>query len=87
MGPTRGVLLARGCLRLSPPAYRRISTTATVPAESELLKRRKASPKYITKVMNAENDWEKRANQIKHGEIQNTWDMLEERGFIKDVAG
>jgi hypothetical protein len=32
-------------------------------------------------------DWEKRAKEIKEGKALNTWDMLEERGYVKDLAG
>lgn len=32
-------------------------------------------------------DWEKRAKEIKEGQRTNTWDMLEERGYVKDTAG
>ena len=39
------------------------------------------------KLEDAENQWEARAEKIKSGEVRNIWDMLEERGFVKDVAG
>jgi hypothetical protein len=55
--------------------------------ESEQMEKKGKSPKYIEKVKQAEDAWEERAQKIQAGEIQNTWDMLEERGFIKDVAG
>ncbi|KAK0631717.1 hypothetical protein B0T14DRAFT_559474 [Immersiella caudata] len=45
------------------------------------------SAKYVEKVRHAEEEWAERARKIQTGEIQNTFDMLEERGFIKDVAG
>ncbi|KAH6650984.1 hypothetical protein F5144DRAFT_589315 [Chaetomium tenue] len=32
-------------------------------------------------------DWEKRAEEIKKGNIPNTWDILEERGYVKDITG
>ena len=31
--------------------------------------------------------WVERAQQIKDGEKQHPWDLLEERGYIKDVTG
>lgn len=43
--------------------------------------------KVLEKRKNAELDWENRAELIKKGEVPHIWDLFEERGFIKDVAG
>ncbi|KAK0747927.1 tRNA synthetases class I-domain-containing protein [Apiosordaria backusii] len=44
-------------------------------------------PKYQAKIDQAAAEWDERAEKIKKGEIQNTWDMFVERGFVKDTAG
>ncbi|KAK4444319.1 hypothetical protein QBC34DRAFT_415590 [Podospora aff. communis PSN243] len=56
-------------------------------AESEILERKGCSAKYTAKVRQAEDEWAVRAESVKAGEIQNTFDMLEERGFVKDITG
>ncbi|KAI8244364.1 Tyrosine--tRNA ligase [Colletotrichum sp. SAR 10_96] len=43
--------------------------------------------KVLEKRKNAELDWENRSELIKKGEVPHIWDLFEERGFIKDVAG
>ncbi|KAK4228521.1 tRNA synthetases class I-domain-containing protein [Podospora fimiseda] len=43
--------------------------------------------KYTKKLDDAAAEWAKRAELIKKGKLQNTFDMLEERGYIKDIAG
>ncbi|KAJ4137440.1 tyrosyl-tRNA synthetase [Fusarium equiseti] len=42
---------------------------------------------YLKKVAEAEARWKERGEKIKNGEIPHPWDILEERGYIKDVAG
>ncbi|KAF4953411.1 hypothetical protein FGADI_6049 [Fusarium gaditjirri] len=42
---------------------------------------------YLKKVAEGEARWKVRAEKIKNGEIPHTWDVLQERGYIKDVAG
>ncbi|KAH7196673.1 uncharacterized protein B0J16DRAFT_3989 [Fusarium flagelliforme] len=42
---------------------------------------------YLKKVAEAEARWKEKGEKIKNGEIPHTWDILEERGYIKDVAG
>ncbi|KAK1825691.1 tRNA synthetases class I-domain-containing protein [Podospora conica] len=61
-------------------------TFGLVPA-SVIMRKQGKSPKYCDKVEDAENFWADRADKIQRGELQNTWDLLEERGFVKDVAG
>ncbi|KAF4457948.1 tyrosyl-tRNA synthetase [Fusarium austroafricanum] len=42
---------------------------------------------YLKKVAEGEERWKDRAKKIENGEIPHTWDVLQERGYIKDVAG
>lgn len=42
---------------------------------------------YIAKVEEGEKRWKERADKIQNGEIPHAWDVLAERGYIKDVAG
>ncbi|OBS27135.1 hypothetical protein FPOA_01076 [Fusarium poae] len=42
---------------------------------------------YLNKVAEGEARWKERAEKIEKGEIPHTWDVLQERGYIKDVAG
>lgn len=35
----------------------------------------------------AASQWDERAEAIKRGEARNLWDIFEERGFFKDIAG
>lgn len=43
--------------------------------------------KYDYKTAAAEQKWAERAAAIDRGERRNTWEVLSERGFVKDVAG
>lgn len=45
------------------------------------------SIKYLEKCKVAEEQWQERAAKISQGELQNPWDLLEERGYVKDVTG
>ncbi|KAH8899261.1 tyrosyl-tRNA synthetase [Thozetella sp. PMI_491] len=49
--------------------------------------RRWIGHKYKKKLEDAEKSWQERAQQIQDGHHRNLWDVLEERGYIKDVAG
>ncbi|EAA36180.1 hypothetical protein GE21DRAFT_2270 [Neurospora crassa] len=49
--------------------------------------RREFGPKYTAKINEAEENWQARAEAIKKGKKQNTWDLFEERGYVKDTAG
>lgn len=42
---------------------------------------------YLEKVAEGEKRWEERAVKIQNGEQPHVWDILDERGYIKDVAG
>ncbi|GKT43200.1 tyrosine-protein phosphatase [Colletotrichum spaethianum] len=45
------------------------------------------SQKVVEKRRTGEEEWAKRAEAIEQGDLQNIWDIFEERGYIKDVAG
>ncbi|CAK7265956.1 tyrosyl-tRNA synthetase [Sporothrix epigloea] len=47
----------------------------------------KYGPKYTAKIDEANDEWEEKALKIKSGEAKSMWDIFEERGFVKDVAG
>lgn len=49
--------------------------------------RRSFGPKYTAKIEDAEARWQVRAEAIQKGEKQNTWNLFEERGYVKDTAG
>lgn len=53
----------------------------------ELQQTRGIATSYLKKVADGEERWEKRAQQIQNGELPHVWDVLDERGYIKDVAG
>ncbi|KAL7926901.1 hypothetical protein ACQKWADRAFT_278970 [Trichoderma austrokoningii] len=42
---------------------------------------------YLVKVAEGNKRWEERAVKIQNGELPHVWDVLDERGYIKDVAG
>lgn len=42
---------------------------------------------YLNKVADGQERWEERATRIQNGEERHVWDVLSERGYIKDVAG
>ncbi|KAM0287976.1 hypothetical protein ACHAQH_000043 [Verticillium albo-atrum] len=43
--------------------------------------------KTLQKRDDAAQEWDEKAEAIKNGEARNLWDIFEERGFVKDVAG
>ncbi|WYZ44272.1 hypothetical protein EsH8_VII_000708 [Colletotrichum jinshuiense] len=45
------------------------------------------SQKVVEKRRTGEEEWAKRAEAIQQGDIQNIWDVFEERGYVKDIAG
>ncbi|KAJ3493270.1 hypothetical protein NLG97_g4839 [Lecanicillium saksenae] len=42
---------------------------------------------HLRKVAEGEERWKARAEKIQNGELRHVWDILDERGYIKDVAG
>ncbi|VUC21246.1 unnamed protein product [Clonostachys rosea] len=71
--------LARACARCS--------TRGTTWSLASLQRARGISQSYLRKVDEGEERWKERADKIQSGEISHVWDVLEERGFVKDVAG
>ncbi|GAB0137567.1 hypothetical protein EsDP_00005827 [Epichloe bromicola] len=53
----------------------------------EVRQSRGIATSYLNKVAEGEARWEKRAERIQNGEERHVWDILDERGYIKDVAG
>jgi tyrosyl-tRNA synthetase len=51
------------------------------------IQRRNISRGHIQKTADAEAAWQIRAKEIEAGKVQNTFDMLVERGYVKDTAG
>lgn len=49
--------------------------------------RRCISTSWLNKVAEGEERWAARAERISAGEEKHVWDILSERGYIKDVAG
>ena len=47
----------------------------------------KYGPKYTAKINEANDEWREKALKIESGEAQSMWDVFEERGYVKDVAG
>ncbi|PHH76242.1 hypothetical protein CDD80_1691 [Ophiocordyceps camponoti-rufipedis] len=52
-----------------------------------LCARRNVSHSFLAKTSAAIERWAARAQKIKDGQMKSAWDVLQERGFIKDVAG
>ncbi|CVK84627.1 probable tyrosine--trna ligase precursor, mitochondrial [Fusarium mangiferae] len=48
---------------------------------------RNVATTYLNKVAEGEKRWKERAERIQNGEIPHTMDVLQERGYIKDIAG
>lgn len=49
--------------------------------------RRTIATSWLRKVKEGEDAWAERSAKIEAGELPHVWDVLEERGYIKDVAG
>ncbi|CAK7237527.1 tyrosyl-tRNA synthetase [Sporothrix bragantina] len=47
----------------------------------------KYGPKYTAKIDAANDEWKEKALKIEAGEVKPMWDIFEERGYVKDVAG
>ncbi|ERS96831.1 tyrosine-tRNA ligase [Sporothrix schenckii ATCC 58251] len=47
----------------------------------------KYGPKYTAKIKEADDEWKERALKIEAGDAKAMWDVFEERGYVKDVAG
>ena len=51
------------------------------------VQRRTISTGFLRKTEEAKVQWAQRAEEIKAGKRPDFWDMLEERGYVKDTAG
>ncbi|CAK7206544.1 tyrosyl-tRNA synthetase [Sporothrix eucalyptigena] len=47
----------------------------------------KYGPKYTTKINDANDQWKEKELRINEGQEKAMWDILEERGYVKDVLG
>ncbi|EEY17575.1 tyrosyl-tRNA synthetase [Verticillium alfalfae VaMs.102] len=65
--------------------WRRCTNTRLAP--QSLSPSRHIHLKTLQKREDAAQEWAKKAEAIKNGEARNLWEIFEERGFIKDVAG
>lgn len=68
-----------GCLRCSG--------RQAAPSLANSHRARWISETYLAKVAAGEERWAERAKKIENGEVPHVWDLLVERGFVKDVAG
>ncbi|KAI9171640.1 Tyrosine--tRNA ligase [Paramyrothecium foliicola] len=68
-------------------AILRLSTRPAVSSLSPFHESRGVATSYLEKVAEGEQRWAERAEKLQTGEIPHVWDLLEERGYIKDVAG
>ncbi|KAK3899244.1 mitochondrial tyrosine--tRNA ligase [Staphylotrichum tortipilum] len=80
MAPSQALLLLRGTIT-------RRSCLIVWPGAFSPAQRRAISTGWLRKTDEALADWEKRAKEVKDGARPNFWDMLEERGYVKDTAG
>ncbi|KAI1499053.1 hypothetical protein F5X99DRAFT_411524 [Biscogniauxia marginata] len=70
---TARATLCRSCLLLSLAAGRHQTRSITL--------------RVLEKDRLAKLEWAKKARQIQAGEARHLWDILKERGFVKDIAG
>lgn len=74
-----GARLCRSCLSAQ--------TGKQAASQRRWLSSKNDTSKYLSKVKNAEEQWQAKAQRIASGEEYNLWDVFEERGFVKDLAG
>jgi tyrosyl-tRNA synthetase len=48
---------------------------------------RGVSTSHLIQVAAGQQRWKERGDKIQNGELPHVWDLLQERGYIKDVAG
>ncbi|EJT80375.1 tyrosyl-tRNA synthetase [Gaeumannomyces tritici R3-111a-1] len=77
----------RNLSRLPPPGCFRCSSPQTASFSGSAWRCESRSIKYKEKMRLAQVEWDLRAEKIKDGTETGLWDLLESRGFIKDVAG
>lgn len=73
--------------RVSIRAHNRATEKLELKSESKSQRKKTILSKYQEKVKKAAKEWQERAEHIAHGKARNLWDVFEERGYIKDVAG
>lgn len=66
--------LCRQCLRLK----------AHLPSPHQ---KRQITQNVLLKREQAEEAWNRKAEQIKNGDTYNLWDVFKARGYVKDIAG
>ncbi|KAJ4296981.1 tyrosyl-tRNA synthetase [Collariella sp. IMI 366227] len=79
MAPSQALLLNRGAV-----CHRCLFSLAKGVAP---LQRRSISTGWLKKTADAQLAWAERKAQIEEGQVPDFWDMLEERGYVKDTAG
>lgn len=78
----QGILPSRGSV------CRRCVLTAGALARGRVfVQKRSIGLKYLAKEEAAAQAWAERAERIRKGLEKNTFDLLEERGYVKDLAG
>jgi hypothetical protein len=75
--------ICRQCLRSRAAPF-----SASAPVHKYLkTPKPKGAPRLEHRQQDFQREWAERLERIEKGEEQNVWDIFEERGFIKDVAG
>ncbi|KEY71133.1 hypothetical protein S7711_00955 [Stachybotrys chartarum IBT 7711] len=80
--PQSSVVAAARACALSRHTATRVSLRGRQPWQA-----RSIATTFLNKKAEGEERWAIRAEKIRNGEIRHVWDILEERGYIKDVAG
>ncbi|CAK7226782.1 tyrosyl-tRNA synthetase [Sporothrix curviconia] len=77
--------------RPQPQPHTQSQLVAVAPAQQQRHMTGKAfakyGPKYTAKIDEANEEWKEKALKIEAGEAKPMWDVFEERGYVKDVAG
>ncbi|KAL8392638.1 hypothetical protein RB595_002726 [Gaeumannomyces hyphopodioides] len=80
-------LYPRSLSRLPRPGCFRCSSPQTAGFSASAWRCESRSLKYLEKMRVAQEAWDLKAERIKNGAETGLWDLLESRGFIKDIAG
>ncbi|XP_044719849.1 tRNA synthetases class I (W and y) domain-containing protein [Hirsutella rhossiliensis] len=79
--------LPRGLVRTRPGTSPRCALTSSLWSLPALHRGRGIATTYLKKVADGEERWAERAAKIEKGELPHVWDILDERGYMKDIAG
>ncbi|EQK99005.1 Tyrosyl-tRNA synthetase [Ophiocordyceps sinensis CO18] len=79
--------MPRALFRARPNAGPQCALTGSPWSLAALHRGRGVAQTYLKKVAEGAERWAERAEKIKKGEIPHVWDVLNERGYMKDVAG